>query len=254
MKPRLTLFLLADTMRNAQRSITTETSARSITGDIEMDESTAAFGRLTTEITFPFMRLPKELRLEIYEIVFQAYIDRVDFIDPAELQRLSLSPMPTLSHQAKSAMRRWTLSMFHVNRAIRKESSDACYLLLGKSMISTSQQRYFPPANISASQLRIQIVQNGLRTQCEWEIKFCLSQVLNSTRPRTLTLEEKQEIMSAPDDMNQTLRNKMRQIIMRECSEWRYMSREAEVDFDGLPLHVKRLLLQCVRGWATSRK
>ncbi|KAM0711925.1 hypothetical protein Q7P35_001295 [Cladosporium inversicolor] len=214
-----------------------------------MEELTVASGRmvLTEGVPSPFMRLPKELALDIYEIAFQAYIDRATFIDHAELERLSLSIMPMLSSRGRSMIRRWTLSIFHVNRAMRKESFDACNRLLEKSMISTYHQRYSQPADISLHQYRIQMVQVALRAQSESEIKFTLSKVREGATPKPETFERKQEIMPAPDDVNQTPKNKMRQIIKRDCSEWCYMSREAEVDFDSLPLHVKQLLLQCVR-------
>jgi hypothetical protein len=249
-----------------------------------MEELASAFERMTfaetttdtrqpnTKAPFPFMRLPKELRLAVYELVFQRHIDEVH---PQDLSGLEDMDTPWLASSYRIATCRKTFTMFHVNRIMRKESFDVCYRLLVNSIESIHEVQDFRPINdpklvrarrktrIQARETRLEIehrIQMSLYTLCvqhECEIKLSLLQVRGGTSPRSqerkrhqqlkpLTPEEIQKITTAAAKMDRTTKAKMFRILERECASYR----EGYMPADGklvLPMHVQRLLLRFVR-------
>lgn len=254
-----------------------------------MQELVVAFGRMAfteamtdprqpnTEEPFPFMRLPKELRLTVYELVLQGHIDEVHPQDPSGLED---TDTPWLASSYRTATSQKTFTMFHVSSIMRKESFDVCHRLLVTSIESIHEVQDFRPINdpklVRArrkariqgreTQLeiehRIQMNLYALRVQREWEIKLSLLQVRDGTSPRSqqrkrhqplkpLAPEEIQEITSAAGKLDQATKAKMFRILERECASYR----EGYWPADGklvLPMNVQRLLLRFVRRHGSS--
>jgi hypothetical protein len=249
-----------------------------------MEELAVAFGWMSfaetttntrqpdSKAPFPFMRLPKELRLAVYELVFEGHIDEVHPQDPSELEDMDT---PWLASSYRIATCQKTFTMFHVSRIMRKESFDVCYRLLMTSIESIHEVQDFRPINdpklVRArrkariqgreTQLeiehRIQMNLYALRVQREWEIKLSLLQVRDGMSPRSqprkrhqqlkpLTSEEIQEITTAAARMDQVIKVKMFRILERECASYREGYRPADGNLV-LPMHVQRLLLRFVR-------
>lgn len=92
------------------------------------------------------MKLPIEVRLEIYELVFQDTIsDMSCFKTPKEEEKLKKSEV-RLASRYKTKLCRRTFAMFHVNYAMRTEGLGVCYRLLMASIHSIEFDERFRPS------------------------------------------------------------------------------------------------------------